>query len=34
MVAFKGHKTEYFQLTPEENAEYFADVAKGGQGSG
>ena len=28
VVAFKGHKTEYFQLTPEENAGYFADVAK------
>ena len=27
VVAFKGHKTEYFQLTPEENAGYFADVA-------
>ena len=28
IVAFKDHKTEYFQLTPEENAGYFADVAK------
>ena len=28
VVAFKGHKTEYFQLTPEENAGYFADVAR------
>ena len=29
IVAFKGsHKTEYFQLTSEENAGYFADVAK------
>ena len=26
VVAFKGHKTEYFQLTPEENAGYFADA--------
>ena len=28
VVDFKGHKTEYFQLSPEENAGYFADVAK------
>lgn len=27
IVAFKNHKTEYFQLTPEENQGYFAEVA-------
>ena len=25
IVALKAHKTEYFQLTPEENAGYFGD---------
>ncbi|MFI3225967.1 MAG: HIT family protein [Clostridia bacterium] len=28
VVCFKGHKKEYFELTPEENAGYFAEVAK------
>ena len=28
IVALKGHKTEYFQMTPEENAGYFAEVSK------
>lgn len=28
IVALKDHKTEYFQLTPEENAGYFAEVSK------
>ena len=28
IVALKAHKTEYFQLTPEENAGYFAEVSK------
>ena len=28
IVALKGHKTEYFQLTPEENAGYFAEVSQ------
>ena len=27
-VRFKEHKTEYFQMTPEENAGYFAELAK------
>lgn len=27
IVRFKDHKTEYFQLTPEENAGYFAELA-------
>lgn len=27
IVKFKDHKTEYFQLTPEENQGYFAEVA-------
>lgn len=28
IVALKDHKTEYFQLTPEENSGYFAEVAR------
>ena len=28
IVEFKEHKTEYFQLTEEENAGYFAELAK------
>lgn len=28
VVACKGHKTEYFQLTPEENAGFFAEMTK------
>lgn len=28
IVMYKDHKTEYFQLTPEENAGYFAELAK------
>lgn len=28
IVMLKGHKTEYFQITPEENAGYFAELAK------
>ena len=28
IVMLKGHKTEYFQMTPEENAGYFAELAK------
>lgn len=28
IVMFKDHKTEYFQLTPEENQGYFAELAK------
>lgn len=28
IVTFKDHKTEYFQLTSEENQGYFAEVAK------
>ncbi len=28
VVALKQHKTEYFQLSPEENAGYFAEVAR------
>ncbi len=28
IVTFKDHKTEYFQLTPEENAGFFAEVAR------
>ena len=28
IVTFKDHKTEYFQLTPEENRGYFAEVAQ------
>lgn len=28
IVALKDHKTEYFQMTPEENAGYFAEVSK------
>ena len=28
IVTLKDHKTEYFQLTPEENAGYFAEVSK------
>jgi diadenosine tetraphosphate (Ap4A) HIT family hydrolase len=31
IVAFKGHKTEYFQLNKEENAGYFAEVALSAQ---
>ncbi|OOB78180.1 MAG: histidine triad (HIT) protein [Epulopiscium sp. Nuni2H_MBin001] len=27
IVAFKGHKEEYFQFTPEENQGYFAELA-------
>ena len=27
VVTFKDHKTEYFQMTPEENREYFSEVA-------
>ncbi len=28
VVQFKEHKTEYFQLTPEENAGFFAELSK------
>lgn len=28
IVALKDHKTEYFQMSPEENAGYFAEVSK------
>lgn len=28
IVALKGHKTEYFQMSPEENAEYFAEISR------
>lgn len=28
IVEFKDHKTEYFQLTEEENAGYFSELAK------
>ena len=28
IVMLKGHKTEYFQMTPEENAGYFAELSK------
>lgn len=28
IVALKEHKTEYFQMTPEENAGYFSEVSK------
>ena len=31
IVMFKDHKTEYFQLTQEENRGYFAELAKTAQ---
>lgn len=31
VVKFKGHKTEYFQLTKEENAGFFAELALAAQ---
>ena len=34
IVMFKDHKTEYFQLTQEENRGYFAELAKTAQLSG